>query len=58
MIEIQIKIYKTVEHPSVATTLSIIAQQWSNMGDYQKALTQFEQVLGKKMNNEKKTKKI
>jgi hypothetical protein len=42
------EIYKTTDHPEVATTLSKIAQEWSNMGDYQNALTQYERVLGKK----------
>ena len=46
-IEIQTKIYKTTEHPHVATTLALIAEQWSNMGEYQKALEQFKKVLGK-----------
>jgi len=40
------KIYKTDEHPEVATTLAQIAQQFENLGDYKKALGQFERVLG------------
>lgn len=43
----QTKIYKTTEHPQVATTLGQIATLWSKLGEYQKALTQFERVLGK-----------
>ncbi len=35
-----------MENSSVATTLFNIAQQWSNLGEYQKALEQFERVLG------------
>ncbi len=46
--EIRKKIYKTEEHPEVATTLALIAEQWRDMGDYQKALEQFERVLRKK----------
>ena len=46
-IEIQTKIYKNTDHPDVAITLANIAQQWNLMGDYQKALQQFEKVLGK-----------
>ena len=47
LLDIQIKIYKTRDHPKVATTLAKIAEQWSSMGEYQKALQQFEKVLGK-----------
>ena len=47
LLDIQIKIYKTTDHPEVATTLANIAEQWSIMGEYQKALQQFEKVLGK-----------
>jgi hypothetical protein len=36
-IEIQAKIYKTNEHPDLATTLDKIAKQRSNLGDYQKS---------------------
>ena len=46
-IEIRTKFYKTTDHPDVATTLGNIAAQWSNMGLYEKALQQFEKVLGK-----------
>lgn len=45
--EIRTKIYNTSEHPQIATTLAQIAEQWSNLGEYQKALKQFERVLGK-----------
>ena len=34
-------------HPEVATTLANIAEQFRNMGQYQRALEQFERVLGK-----------
>ena len=47
-IDIQIKIYKTDEHPHVATTLSQIAQQWSKKGEYKRALKQFEKIYGSK----------
>jgi hypothetical protein len=47
-IEIRTKIYKTKEHPQVATTLANIAEQRSNLGDYQGALEDFEKVLGKR----------
>ena len=47
LLDIEIKIYKTTDHPEVATTLGQIAQEWSRMGEYQKALQQFEKVLGK-----------
>ena len=47
LLDIQIKIYKTTDHPKVAIKLAQIAQQWSSMGEYQKALQQFEKVLGK-----------
>ncbi len=46
-IEIETKIYKTTEHPDVATTLGNIAQQKSNLGDYQTAIEEFQKVLGK-----------
>ena len=46
-IEIFTKIYKTTEHPEVATTLANIAQQRSNLGDYQTAIEEFQKVLGK-----------
>jgi hypothetical protein len=36
-----------MDHPKVATTLGLIAEQWSELGQYQKALEQFEMVLGK-----------
>ena len=50
LLDIQIKIYKTRDHPQVATTLAQIAEQWSSLGEYQKALQQFEKVLGKNKN--------
>jgi hypothetical protein len=43
----QTKIHKTIEHPEVATTLDHIAGLWSKLGQYQKALNQFERVQGK-----------
>ncbi len=46
-IEIRTKIYKTTEHPEVATTLANIAQQRSKLGDYQTAMEEFQKVLGK-----------
>jgi hypothetical protein len=45
-IEIQKKIYKTSSHPQIATTMALIAQQWSRIGNYERALEQFESVLG------------
>jgi tetratricopeptide (TPR) repeat protein len=47
-IEILTKIYKTDEHPQVATTLANIAQQRRNLGDYERAIEVFEKVLGKR----------
>ncbi len=40
-------IYKGVENPQVATTVYSIAQQYSKMGQYEKALQVFQNVLGK-----------
>ena len=40
------KIYGTEEHPSIANTLYSIAQQYSNLGDYKKALEEFQRILG------------
>ena len=48
-IEIETKIYKTNEHPEVAKILSSIAQNRSNLGEYQRAIEEFEKVLGKRM---------
>jgi hypothetical protein len=31
----------------VAITLALISEQWRHKGEYQKALEQFERVLGK-----------
>ena len=45
--EIQRKVYKNPDHLFIAKTLAAIADLWSTMGDYQKALQQFEKVLGK-----------
>lgn len=39
--------YNTTYHPEVAKTLENIAQQRSNMGDYQRAIEEFEKILGK-----------
>jgi hypothetical protein len=47
-LEIQTKIFKTTENPHVCLTLSQMAVQLINMGEYHKALQQFESVLGKK----------
>ncbi len=46
-IEIETKIYKTTEHPQVASTLFNIAQERSNLGDFQTAIEEFQKVLGK-----------
>ncbi len=48
------KIFKTPDHPEVATTLEQIAEQFWNMGRLKKALRNFKKVLGKKKNNKKK----
>ena len=45
-IELQRRIFKTDEHPSVAASLSCIAGEYSNLGDYRNALEQYEKVLG------------
>ncbi len=42
------KIFKTEENPSVATTMYGIAQQLSQLGKYQDALEQYQKVLGKR----------
>ena len=42
------KIYKDTEHPSIATTFYSIAEQYSNLGQYEKALQAFQDVLGKR----------
>ena len=47
-IEILTKIYKTNEHQEVATTLENIARQRSDLGEYQKAIEEFENVLGER----------
>ena len=44
--ELQIDIFKTYEHPKIATTLAYIGQQWSNLCEYEKALRQFNRVIG------------
>ena len=41
------KIYNGTDHPDVANTFYSIAQQYSNLGQYEKALQAFENVLGK-----------
>ncbi len=41
------KIYQDKEHPSIATTFHEIAKQYSNLGQYEKALQAFQDVLGK-----------
>jgi tetratricopeptide (TPR) repeat protein len=41
------KIYQDKEHPSIASTFYSIAQQYSNLGQYEKALQAFQDVLGK-----------
>ena len=46
ILEIEKKIFRTEEHPNVATTMHSIAQQLSNLGDYQKAHDHFVSVLG------------
>ena len=46
ILEIEKKIYKTEEHPSVAVTMHSIADQLSNLGEYQKAHDHFVSVLG------------
>ena len=46
------RIFKTDEHPNVAASLSCIADQYSNLGDYRNALEQYEKVLGRSYNNE------
>jgi tetratricopeptide (TPR) repeat protein len=50
-VDIFTKIYKTNEHPQVASTLYNIAQQRSNIGDYQRAIEEFEKVLGNQKTN-------
>ena len=40
---------KELENEDLVFDIAWIAQQWRNMGDYQKALTQFERVLGKNL---------
>ncbi len=47
VLDIQIKIFKIIEHPEVAITLANIGEQLREMGEFQKALVQFERVLGK-----------
>jgi tetratricopeptide (TPR) repeat protein len=42
------KLYNTSDHPQVATAMYSIAQQLSNLGQYQKALEAFQEVLGKR----------
>jgi hypothetical protein len=46
--EIETKINENTDHPRVAATLEKIAEQWKNIGDFQKALTHLERALGKK----------
>jgi hypothetical protein len=41
------KIYKTNEHPQIATTLGNIADQRSRLGYFQRSYEEFEKVLGK-----------
>jgi hypothetical protein len=43
------KIFKTEEHPDVAYSLSCIADEYSNLGEYRKAFEQYERVLGEKL---------
>lgn len=42
------KIYKTTNHSKVSETISKIAELWSDMGNHQMALTQFQKVQSKK----------
>ena len=39
--------FKTEDHPSIATTLYGIGQELSNLGRNQEALDKYERVLGK-----------
>jgi hypothetical protein len=44
---LQKKIYHDNDHPDIATTFYSIAQQYSNLDQYEKALQAFQEVLGK-----------
>jgi hypothetical protein len=41
------KIFKTPNHPSVSKTLDSIAQQYSNLEQYENAIKAYEDLLGK-----------
>jgi hypothetical protein len=46
---IEKKIYDGTDHPSIANTLYSIAQQQGNLGQFEKALQGYEDVLGKRI---------
>ena len=50
ILEIQSKIYDILEIPQVATTVEFIAECFSELGENQKALAQYERLLGKYSN--------
>jgi tetratricopeptide (TPR) repeat protein len=41
-------LYNTSDHPNVASTMYYIAEQLSYLGQYQKALEAFQEVLSKR----------
>ena len=48
IMEARRKIFKTEEHPDVATTINNIANFYGDLGDSEKALRMHEQNFGKK----------
>ena len=46
-IEIQIRIYQSEDHPEVAHTKGNIAYLWGQMGEYQRAINQYEGIIGR-----------
>ena len=47
LLEMRKRIYKDMSHPDIVTSLFSLAQQLSLLGQYQKSLEAFENVLGK-----------
>lgn len=50
-IEIQLKIYKTQEHPEISLTLEKFSNILEKMVDFEKVFTFCENLLGKKNKN-------
>ena len=44
-------IYNTTDHPKVASTLNSIAVVYSELGQHEKAVQAFENVIGKALKN-------